>query len=130
MSFSGLKTHLYYFLKGEKGQTVDVQKDLKNIASSFQEAVFDSVVRKFERAVNQTGVKYWAVGGGVSINKRLRYLLRSLARKHEAQVIFPPYPYLCGDNAAMIGVAAHMQAQRGDFVKDISSLERIPRLKL
>jgi N6-L-threonylcarbamoyladenine synthase len=130
MSFSGLKTHLYYFLKGEKGQTVDVQQDLKYIASAFQEAVFDSVVRKFERAVNQTGVKHWAVGGGVSINKRLRYLLRSLARKYEADIVFPPYPYLCGDNAAMIGVAAHMQAQRGDFVKDISSLERIPRLKL
>jgi N6-L-threonylcarbamoyladenine synthase len=130
MSFSGLKTHLYYFLKGEKGQTVDVQQDLKYIASAFQEAVFDSVVRKFERAANQTGVKYWAVGGGVSINKRLRYLLRSLARKYEADIVFPPYPYLCGDNAAMIGVAAHMQAERGDFEKDIGAVERVPRLKL
>ena len=88
------------------------------------------MVRKFERAVNQTGVKYWAVEGGVSINKRLRYLLRSLAGQYEADIVFPPYPYLCGDNAAMIGVAAHMQAQRGDFVKDIEALERVPRLKL
>jgi len=129
MSFSGLKTHLYYYLKGEKGQSVDMQKDLKNIASAFQEAVFNSVMRKFERAVNQTGVKYWAVGGGVSINKRLRFLMRTLARKYNAHVIFPPYPYLCGDNAAMIGIAAYMQAQRGEFAQDIEALERIPRLK-
>jgi len=80
MSFSGLKTHLYYYLKGEKGNSVDIQSDIKYIASAFQEAVFNSVIRKFERAINQTGVRYWAVGGGVSINKRLRYLLRTLAR--------------------------------------------------
>jgi N6-L-threonylcarbamoyladenine synthase len=129
MSFSGLKTHLYYYLKGEKGGTVDMHKDLKYIASAFQEAVFNSVMRKFERAVNQTGVKNWAVGGGVSVNKRLRFLMRSLARKHNASVYFPPYPYLCGDNAAMIGVAAHMQSQRGDLVHDMEVLERIPRLK-
>ncbi|MBP6993721.1 tRNA (adenosine(37)-N6)-threonylcarbamoyltransferase complex transferase subunit TsaD [Candidatus Woesebacteria bacterium] len=130
MSFSGLKTHLFYFLKGEKAQCVDITTDLKYLASSFQEAVFNSVMRKFERAVNQTGVTHWAVGGGVSINKRLRLLMRSLARKHGAKVVFPPYPYLCGDNAAMIGVAAYMQAQRGEFVENIEELERIPRLKL
>ena len=130
MSFSGLKTHLHYYLKGEKGKVVDLQNDLKYIASAYQEAVFDSVIRKFERAVYQTGVKRWAVGGGVSINKRLRHLLRKLARTHKASVSFPPYTYLCGDNAAMIGVAAHMQAQRGEFMKDIETLERVPRLKL
>lgn len=130
MSFSGLKTHLYYFLKGEKRDTVDLNKDLKYIASAFQEAVFASVLRKFERAINQTNVKIWAVGGGVSANKRLRYLLRKLAHTHDATVYFPPHPYLCGDNAAMIGVAAYMQAQRGDFVQDIEALERVPRLKL
>lgn len=130
MSFSGLKTHLYYFLKGEKGVVVDVQKDLKYLASSFQEAVFGSVLRKFERAVKEKGVKHWAVGGGVSANKRLRFLLRKLAKRYNAQVYFPPYPYLCGDNAAMIGAAAHMQAMRGEFVKDIATLERVPRLKL
>lgn len=130
MSFSGLKTHLFYFLKGEKGQEVNVQRDTKYLASSFQEAVFNSVIRKFERAVTQTGIKNWTVGGGVSINKRLRFLMRALARTHGAQVIFPPYPYLCGDNAAMIGVAAHLQAARGEFVENREELERVPRLKL
>lgn len=129
MSFSGLKTHLYYYLKGEKVGTVDMHKDLKYIASAFQEAVFNSVMRKFERAASQTGVKNWAVGGGVSVNKRLRFLMRSLARKHNAKLFFPPYQYLCGDNAAMIGVAAHMQSRRGDLVHDMEVLERIPRLK-
>lgn len=130
MSFSGLKTHMFYFLKGEKGVQVDISSDLRNLASSFQEAVFDSVLHKFEKGVIRSGVKVWAVGGGVSANKRLRRRLRALAKTHHAQVYFPPYPYLCGDNAAMIGVAAHLMASRGDYVSDIDSLDRVPRARL
>jgi len=130
MSFSGLKTHLYYFLKGQKGQTVDINNDLQYLASSFQEAVFGSVISKLSKAVKDTGVATIAVGGGVSINKRLRYLVRKLAKQYHGQALFPPYNYLCGDNASMIGIAAHLQALRADYVTDFDSLDRVPRLKL
>ena len=122
MSFSGLKTHLVYFLRGEKGIIVDPVAQLREIASSFQEAVFDTVIRKLDKAIAQTGITTLAVGGGVIANKRLRHLLRQLMKKHGGTVIFPPYKYLCGDNAAMIGVAAHlaghMQTQVGDWMSE------------
>lgn len=122
MSFSGLKTHLVYFLRGEKGIIVDPIAQLREIASSFQEAVFDAVIRKLDKAIAQTGITTLAVGGGVIANKRLRHLLRLLMKKHGGTVIFPPYKYLCGDNAAMIGVAAHlagpMQTQVGDWMSE------------
>lgn len=130
MSFSGLKTHLMYFLKGEKGVTVDQVAQIREIASSFQEAVFDTIVRKLDKAVTQTGITSLAVGGGVIANKRLRYQLRKLMNKHGGTAVFPSLKYLCGDNAAMIGVAAWKQAERGDYVQDIQNLGREPRKSL
>ncbi len=127
-SFSGLKTSFYYFLK-KKSQS-EVNKNIKELASSFQEAVFDSLLTKLEKAMRETGVTRVVVGGGVISNQRLRALLRSLAKKHKGEVIFPPQKYLCTDNAAMIGVAASFKAKHGIFVKNFDKLDRIPRLRL
>lgn len=127
-SFSGLKTSFYYFLK--KRTEDDVQKHTKELASSFQEAVFDSILIKLEKAIKQTGVKSVVVGGGVISNQRLRNLLRSLLKSMGGEVIFPPQKYLCTDNAAMIGIAASFRAKHKVFVKDFSKLDRIPRLRL
>ncbi len=130
MSFSGLKTHLVYFLRGEKGVVVDPVVQLREIASSFQEAVFDTVIRKLDKAIVQTGVTTLAVGGGVVANKRLRLLLRQLMKKHGGTVVFPPLKYLCGDNAAMIGVAAYMQRSTVIPSSDFESLSSVPRMRL
>ncbi len=127
-SFSGLKTSFYYFLKKmpekEKGERI------KELASSFQEAVFDTLLIKTEQAIKRTGINSMIVGGGVIANLYLRKKLRQLAKKYQGQVIFPAFKYLTGDNAAMIGVAAYYKAQKRLFVKDINKLDRIPRLDL
>jgi len=123
-SFSGLKTSFYYFLK--KRETSEV----KQLASSFQEAVFDTLIYKTEKAIRQTGINRLIVGGGVTANLYLRKKFRDLVKSYKGSVIFPPYKYLTGDNAAMIGVAAYYHAKKGIFVKDISSLDRVPRLSL
>jgi N6-L-threonylcarbamoyladenine synthase len=130
MSFSGLKTHLVQFLRGEKSVIVDQTLQLREIASAFQEAVFDTVIRKLRKAIEQTGITSIAVGGGVAANMRLRVLVRALARAHGGYAFFPPYPYLCGDNAAMIGVAAYYAHLRGSYVSDFDTFDRVPRLAL
>ncbi len=127
-SFSGLKTSFYYMLK--KMTEAEKNKQLKELASSFQEAVFDCILLKLESAIKQTGIKKIVVGGGVICNQRLRIRLRSLLKRHGAEVIFPPYKYLCTDNAAMIGIAASFKAEKGLFVKDLAKLDRVPRLRL
>ena len=103
---------------------------LNELASSFQEAVFDTLIYKTEKAIKKTGIKRLVVGGGVIANLYLRKKLRKLVKKHKGSVLFPPYKYLTGDNAAMIGVAAHFKAEKGIFVKSIDQLDRIPRLSL
>ena len=125
-SFSGLKTSFYYFLKENPNKI----SEIKLLVSSFQEAVFDTLIKKTEMAIKQTGINKLIIGGGVITNKRLRNLMRALVKKYHGEVLFPTYKYLTGDNAAMIGVVAGFKAGKDLFVKDIDELDRIPRWSL
>ncbi|MEK7078585.1 MAG: tRNA (adenosine(37)-N6)-threonylcarbamoyltransferase complex transferase subunit TsaD [Patescibacteria group bacterium] len=127
-SFSGLKTSLFYFLK--KMPEEEKISKIKEIASSFQEAVFETIIKKTEDAMKQAGIKNIIVGGGVIANTYLRNKFRKLVRKHDGSILFPPYPYLTGDNAAMIGVAAYYKAKKGIFVENLDAFDRIPRFPL
>jgi len=125
-SFSGLKTSFYYFLKKNPNQTSEV----KLLASSFQEAVFDTLIKKTEKAMKQIDINRLIIGGGVIANMRLRKLMRDLVKKYQGEVLFPSYKYLTGDNAAMIGVVAGFKAERNLFISDVDQLDRIPRWSL
>lgn len=127
-SFSGLKTSFFYYLK--KMPEKDKIHNIKQLVSSYQEAVFETLEKKLEMAIKQTGINRTVVGGGVSANHYLRTRFRKLLKKYDGSVLFPPYSYLTGDNAVMIGVAAFFKAQNGMFVKDINQLDRVPRLEL
>jgi len=128
-SFSGLKTSFYYFLKKNQLHSTETV-DIRQLASSFQEAVFDTVIKKTEKAIKKTGINRLIVGGGVIANLYLRKLFRDLVKKHNGEVLFPSFKYLTGDNAAMIGVVAGFKAEKGMFIKDIDALDRIPRMTL
>ncbi|MFA6080849.1 MAG: tRNA (adenosine(37)-N6)-threonylcarbamoyltransferase complex transferase subunit TsaD [Patescibacteria group bacterium] len=127
-SFSGLKTSFYYFLKSQAAKTP--LSGVKELASSFQEAVFDTLIKKTEMAIKQTGINRLIIGGGVIANSRLRNLMRSLVKKYQGKVLFPSYKYLAGDNAAMIGIVAGYKAEKKLFVEDIDKLDRTPRMSL
>ncbi len=127
-SFSGLKTSFLY-----KVRELTEEEKLHNVrflASSFQEAVYEHLLRKTRMAVKETEVSNIILGGGVSVNQRLRNLFRAEAKKNNWKVHFPPYKYLNFDNAAMIGVAGFYKASKGQFVKEGDSLDRVPRLSL
>lgn len=127
-SFSGLKTALLYKIK-----TMSEKERIQNqayLSSSFQEAVFKSILKKTKQAIEMTGVKELAIGGGVSVNERLRYLLRNLATEKKIKVYFPPLKYLNFDNASMIGVVASLRFEKGLFINSKDSLDRVARLSL
>ena len=127
-SFSGLKTSFYYFLKKENKDKAAIK--IRELASSFQEAVFDTLLFKTKKAIEITKVNRLLVGGGVSANLYLRRKIRKLVSDYKGSVIFPSFKYLTGDNAAMIGIVGGYKAKEGIFVKDINKLDRVPRLKL
>lgn len=128
LSFSGLKTALLYLYRDMKED--EQAKKVKELASSFQEAVFDSLLIKTRKAIAQTGVKNLVVAGGVAANQYLRKKLRALTKEIGGTVEFPKYKYLNGDNAAMIGIAAFFKAQKNMYAEDLSQIERVPRMEL
>ncbi|MDA9603839.1 tRNA (adenosine(37)-N6)-threonylcarbamoyltransferase complex transferase subunit TsaD [Candidatus Actinomarina sp.] len=103
-SFSGLKTAAVYYLQGLKQEDEVSRKDF---AASYQEAIVDSLMRVFKKAVRETQVPTISGGGGVMANKRLREKLSTFAEE-ESKNIYIPSPALSTDNAAMICSAAQM----------------------
>ncbi|HEY8241307.1 MAG TPA: tRNA (adenosine(37)-N6)-threonylcarbamoyltransferase complex transferase subunit TsaD [Kiritimatiellia bacterium] len=104
-SFSGLKTALLYYLRDHP------EFNLRDVAASYQEAVFDGLLTRAKRALEAHSAKSFACVGGVARNKRLRAKLEELARGHGVELLLAK-PEYCTDNAAMIaGVAAHHAAE-------------------
>lgn len=101
-SFSGLKTALLYTLrKLPQPLTESTRADL---AASYLEAVVRTLVRKAKWALQKTGHKRLAVGGGVAINGTLRQRLAEMAQKQKVDLVLSR-PEWCTDNAAMAAVA-------------------------
>lgn len=107
-SFSGLKTAVRQTIHGlPPGPLAD--RDVSDIAASFQQAAADSLADRTGRAVamfrdrHPTGGAL-VVAGGVAANKVLRSRLTALAEGADLPFVAPP-PALCTDNAAMIGWA-------------------------
>lgn len=125
-SFSGLKTHFLYLVQEIPPKKVGVE--LKNLAASFQEAVFDSIIKKTQVALQRYHPPSLLAGGGVIANKLLRRKVRSLVSKYGAAPYFPPKDELCTDNAAMIGVCAYFMIKSGKITTNLIKLDRKPNL--
>jgi N6-L-threonylcarbamoyladenine synthase len=99
-SFAGLKTSLLYKLRelGDGAPRAD-------LAASYQRAIVESLARRCEQALEQTGHTRLAIGGGVAANGPLRERLAGIG----AELEVPPRE-LCTDNAAMIASAARYVA--------------------
>ena len=111
-SLSGLKTAVITYIEGENraGRAIN----LPDLAASFEAAVVDVQVAKAVTAVEETGVSDFCVGGGVAANPGLRAAYRAAFEKRGVRVTVPPMR-ACGDNAAMIGIAALRSFRAGSF---------------
>jgi len=65
-------------------------------------------------AVDQTGIKQIAIGGGVAANSGIRGRLRDAEEKLGWKTFIPKFEY-CTDNAAMIGIVGYLKFKRGVF---------------
>jgi N6-L-threonylcarbamoyladenine synthase len=102
-SFSGLKTSLFYRVKGLGGE--QVRAELPHLAASYEAAVVEALVRKLLRAADLHEAPLLVVAGGVAANALLRRTLERERARLGIRLAIPP-PELCTDNAAMIGAAA------------------------
>ena len=124
-SFSGLKTAVLNYVRKLDLQERDRQ--LADIAASFQEAVVDTLVDKTILALQQTDVRAVCLAGGVAANKRLRHRLCDEIERRDIP-FYCPSPVLCTDNAVMIGAVGTFYLNRG--VRDDFAIDVAPRLSL
>ncbi|MEJ7785883.1 MAG: tRNA (adenosine(37)-N6)-threonylcarbamoyltransferase complex transferase subunit TsaD [Solirubrobacteraceae bacterium] len=96
-SFSGLKTSLLYKLR-----ELDGEPPVADLAASYQRAIVEALAARVERAVQRTGLRRVALGGGVAANSLLRRRIEAL----DGVAVHVPERALCTDNAAMIASAA------------------------
>jgi len=110
-SFSGLKTAVAELVStlDERGT---LQDELPHVAAAFQEAAVDVLVRKTMRAVERTGCKRVLMGGGVSVNRKLREAMASAVGP--SGKVFHASPRLSLDNGAMVARAARFRFDRGE----------------
>ena len=116
-SFSGLKTALLHHVNRTYGMAPDrkiPEADMPRLVSSYQEAIVEVLADRTAHALRRRAYKSLIVGGGVSLNGRLRTKLSETAAAAGVPVMLAK-PGYCGDNAAMIaGLAFYRQNLSGD----------------
>lgn len=124
-SFSGVKSAVLNHLNKCRmtGKPI-VEAD---IAASFQQAVVDVLVDNAIRAAKDYHMDRLAIAGGVASNGALRAAMEAACEKESIR-FYRPSPIFCTDNAAMIGVAAYYEYQKG--TRHGWDLNAVPNLKL
>lgn len=123
-SFSGVKSAVLNHLNKCRmtGEPI-VEAD---IAASFQQAVVDVLVDNAIRAAKITIWTVWRRRRRCT-NGALRAAMEAACEK-EGIRFYRPSPIFCTDNAAMIGVAAYYEYQKG--TRHGWDLNAVPNLKL
>jgi N6-L-threonylcarbamoyladenine synthase len=138
MSFSGLKTAARKLVEQLSAPAPLTAQQVSDLSASFQYAVFHAICYKLNKFLENRrrslgDVQIFGVwlGGGVAANGTLRKMLRQTIKPYGLKLTVPYARRLCGDNAAMIGVAAGFKLEA--FLADTLQLpthekiERRPR---
>jgi N6-L-threonylcarbamoyladenine synthase len=113
VSFSGLKTALLRHVESHPEAAAD-ERERARVVASYQEAIVAAVADRTRTALRRHRAKSLIVGGGVSLNSRLREALGAVASEAGVPLLLAK-PKYCGDNAAMIaGLAFHRRAISGE----------------
>ena len=123
VSFSGLKTSLMYRLR----EHPPMPEQVPEIVAAYQEAIVGALVDRCDYALRAGRYRALAIGGGVSLNGRLRARLAELCAERGIDLLLAA-PKDCGDNAAMIaGLAGMGCGVTGD---DAFLLDVVPALEI
>jgi N6-L-threonylcarbamoyladenine synthase len=107
-SFSGLKTAVLNAVRSSE----DIERDKRDIARGFQDALIGSLVEKTVRAATAHRRDRIVLGGGVACNATLAAAMRERG-ECDGIAVFAPTPRLATDNAAMIARAGLFHYEQG-----------------
>lgn len=108
-SFSGLKTSFLYTLRDAKKTDPDfIEKNKADLAASLQHTIIAILLDKLRKAVDMTGVKTLAIGGGVSANSGVRQAITDFCNERSLKAFIPARAFTT-DNAAMVAIAGYFK---------------------
>lgn len=110
-SFSGLKTSVLTRVRGLEARG-ELEREIPNLAASFQQTVVDVLVAKTMRAARAKQCQRVVLGGGVAASEALRHALAA-ALGADGELYYPSVR-LATDNGAMIARAALFRYQLGE----------------
>ena len=114
-SFSGLKTSFLYTLRDAKKLDPDfVEHNKADLAASLQRTIIEILLDKLRKAVDLTGVKQVAIGGGVSANSGVRQAIADYCFQRGLQAFIPERLFTT-DNAAMVAIAGYYKFLDNQF---------------
>ena len=136
VSFSGLKTALLRYvqqhpeLSDKSGERdfggYQVTPQVARVVASYQEAIANAVADRVATALKRKSYKALIIGGGVSLNSRIRAVLTEVARNAGVPLMMAK-PKYTGDNGAMIAGLAYY---RRNHVDDAFTLDVNPSLQV
>lgn len=124
-SFSGVKSAVLNHLNICKMKGAEI--NTADIAASFQASIIEVLVSRAVQAAKEYKLDKIAIAGGVASNSGLRQAMKQICQQ-EGIAFYYPSPIYCTDNAAMIGVAAYYEYQKG--TRHGWDLNAVPNLKL
>ena len=136
VSFSGLKTALLRYVQqhpeladrtGERDfGGYQVTPQVARVVASYQEAIANAVADRVATALKRKNYKALILGGGVSLNSRIRGVLAEVCGKAGVPLLMAK-PKYTGDNGAMIAGLAYY---RRNHVDDAFALDVNPSLQV
>ncbi len=114
-SFSGIKTSFLYFIQNEsKKNPLFIKENIEDICASYQSHLITTVLLNAKRLLLETGIKHFAIAGGVSSNSELRQQVGLLNDELDIRTYILNNEY-CTDNAAMIGITGYYKLINKQF---------------
>ena len=114
-SFSGIKTSFLYFIQNEsKKNTLFIKENIEDICASYQCHLINTVLLNAKRLLVESGIKHFAIAGGVSSNSELRQQVGLLNDELDIKTYILNNEY-CTDNAAMVGITGYYKYVNKQF---------------
>ena len=124
VSFSGLKTALLRYV--QQHPECREEPELSHVVASYQEAIAQAVADRTRLALRRKAYRALVLGGGVSLNSRIRETLTDVCREAGVPLLMAK-PKYTGDNGAMVAGLAYY---RRNHEADAMTLDANPCLQV
>ena len=91
-----------------------VEQNRADLAASLQRTIIDILLAKLSLAVERTGARQVAIGGGVSANSGVRQAVAQFCAERGIRAFIPERKFTT-DNAAMVAMAGYLKFMAGDL---------------